>query len=88
MYKFLPSKYVRWLHAIVIGILADVVFCLLQAYFSYSILQLKDEYSLLYGSLAMLPIFMLWLYLSVLILLMGAQIIYVIELKKRRIKRT
>ena len=88
IYKFLPSKSVRWLHAISVGILVAVAFGLLQTYFSYSMLHLEGEYSLLYGSLAMLPIFMSWLYLSVLILLIGAQIIYVLELKKRRIKRT
>jgi membrane protein len=86
IYKFLPSKPVRWRHAIGAGSLAGIAFGVLEQYFSYSMLQLKEEYSLLYGSLAMLPIFMLWLYLSVLILLMGAQIIYVLELKKRPVK--
>lgn len=82
IYKFLPSKTVRWKHAIGAGVLAGVAFACLQAYFSYSMRHLQEEYYLLYGSLAMLPVFLLWLYLSVLILLMGAQIIYVIELKK------
>lgn len=82
IYKFLPSKSVRWKHAIGAGILAGIAFACLQGYFSYSMRHLQDEYYLLYGSLAMLPIFLLWLYLSVLILLVGAQIIYVIELKK------
>jgi uncharacterized BrkB/YihY/UPF0761 family membrane protein len=40
---------------------------------------LQKDYELLYGSLAMLPIFLLWLYLSVLILLLGAQVIYVMR---------
>lgn len=82
IYKFLPSKTVRWKHAIGAGTLAGIAFACLQAYFSYSMRHLQEEYYLLYGSLAMLPVFLLWLYLSVLILLMGAQIIYVIELRK------
>lgn len=81
IYKFLPSKAVRWKHAIGAGVLAGIAFACVQAYFSYSMRHLQEEYYLLYGSLAMLPVFLLWLYLSVLILLVGAQIIYVVELK-------
>lgn len=84
IYKFLPSKKVRWQHAIGAGTLAGIAFACLQAYFSYSMRHLQEEYYLLYGSLAMLPVFLLWLYLSVLILLVGAQIIYVIELTPPR----
>lgn len=84
IYKFLPSKAVRWKHAIGAGSLAGFAFACLQAYFSYSMRHLQEEYYLLYGSLAMLPVFLLWLYLSVLILLVGAQIIYVIELTPPR----
>lgn len=82
IYKFIPSKSVRWSHAFGSGLIASIAFLILRESFIFSMRNLREQYSLLYGSLAILPIFLLWLYLSVLILLIGAQIIYVLEAKK------
>ncbi|RTL12000.1 MAG: YihY family inner membrane protein [Neisseriaceae bacterium] len=79
IYKFIPSVKVKWLHAIIAGIGAAIAFIILQLGFTASMDYLQKDYELLYGSLAMLPIFLLWLYLSVLILLLGAQVIYVLR---------
>ncbi|TXJ02872.1 MAG: YihY family inner membrane protein [Neisseriales bacterium] len=79
LYKFIPSVKVKWLHSIVAGTSASLAFIFLQLGFGLSMNYLQKDYEQLYGSLAMLPIFLLWLYLSVLILLLGAQIIYVLR---------
>lgn len=79
LYKFIPSVKVRWIHAIIAGVIASTAFIFLQLAFSLSMNYLQKDYELLYGSLAMLPIFLLWIYFSVFILLLGAQIIYVLR---------
>jgi membrane protein len=81
IYKFVPNKAVAWRHALYAGIIAALIFILLQSTFNLSMVHLQQQYSLLYGSLAVLPIFLLWLYFSVWILLIGAQTIYVFELQ-------
>ena len=87
LYKFIPSVKVKWWHSIIAGTGASLAFIVLQLAFSASMNYLQKDYELLYGSLAMLPIFLLWLYLSVLILLLGAQVIYVLRTRpaKRKI---
>ncbi len=79
LYKFIPSVKVKWSHAVIAGTCAGIAFIILQYGLSQSMNYLQKDYELLYGSLAMLPIFLLWLYLSVLILLLGAQVIYVMR---------
>ncbi len=79
LYKFIPVQKILFRHAVVVGLAAGTVFLSLQEYFIYSIKELKENYQLLYGSLAMLPIFLLWIYLSTFILLFGIQVIYTWE---------
>lgn len=79
LYKFIPVQKILLRHAVVVGLAAGTVFLSLQEYFIYSIKELKENYQLLYGSLAMLPIFLLWIYLSTFILLFGIQVIYTWE---------
>lgn len=76
LYKFIPVQKILIRHAVIVGLIAGSVFLSLQEYFIYSIKGLKENYQLLYGSLAMLPIFLLWIYLSAFILLFGMQVIY------------
>lgn len=83
LYKFLPNKNVKLSHASFAGALATLAFIGLQSYFSWSMINLREEYSLLYGSLVTLPIFLMWIYLSVLILLLGAQFVFFLENKSK-----
>ena len=84
VYKFIPNKKVKWKHAIVAGMIAGIVFSLLRWGFSVYMARLEAEYKLLYGSIAILPIFLLWLYISSLNFLYCAQIIYILERKNKR----
>ncbi len=73
LYRFVPNTYVRWQHAVAGGVFAALGFELakrgLVAYVS-----LVPTYSVLYGAFATLPILLLWVYLSWVIVLLGAVI--------------
>lgn len=75
VYLFLPNTKVNWKSAIIAGILAGSVFQLLQwAYITFQVN--VTSYSAIYGSFAALPLFLIWLNLSWIILLAGAEIAY------------
>lgn len=84
VYKFIPNKKVSWRYAVISGVIAAGLFSILRWVFVISMINLKEEYSLLYGSLVTLPIFLLWIYLNSFIFLYCAQIIYVAEKRKNR----
>lgn len=71
LYYAVPNHPVRPLHAVAGGFAAAVVFSLMQRAFGMFIAQFPT-YTLIYGTFAVLPIFLLWLYLSWLVVLLGA----------------
>ena len=75
LYKLMPNTHVRWRSALVPGIVAGCLFQLLQyLYIHYQIV--LSSYNAIYGSFAALPMFMLWLNISWIICLVGAQVSY------------
>lgn len=75
LYMFVPNTKVRFLNALVSGIIVGLVFQLFQnLYISGQIW--VSKYNAIYGSFAALPLLMLWLQLSWLICLFGAEIVY------------
>lgn len=79
IYKLLPYKTISWVNAITCGICATIVFAIIQQYFIFSMQRMQQEYALLYGSLAVLPIFLLWVYSEILILIFFAAMLYLLE---------
>jgi len=71
LYAVVPNRRVEWRHALVGGILAGVVFELAKRGFALW-LSSFGTYALIYGAFAAIPIFLLWLYLSWLVVLAGA----------------
>lgn len=71
LYRFVPNTFVRWRHALLGGMFVAV--CLaggkraLALYFSA-----VPTFALIYGAFATVPIFLVWIYLSWLIVLLGA----------------
>jgi membrane protein len=73
LYRFVPNTHVRWQHALAGGVFAALGFELAKrAVVLY--VTLVPTYSVLYGAFAALPILLLWVYLSWVIVLLGAVI--------------
>jgi len=73
IYMFMPNTKVRWSSGILGGIVAGTAFEVLQ--WGYIVFQVKvSNYGAIYGGFASLPFFMVWLQLSWLIVLFGAEI--------------
>ncbi len=73
LYSFMPNTKVRWRAAIVAGVLTGSAFQLLQQ--SYLALQFfLSGYNTIYGSFSAVPLFLIWLQLSWLLVLFGAEI--------------
>jgi membrane protein len=71
MYKFVPARPVRWWPAIVGGIVASVAFEVMKHAFAWYLTNVPT-YELIYGALAALPVFLVWLHLCWTIVLGGA----------------
>jgi len=73
LYWALPNRTVSRWHAAFSGILTALAFVGMQRLFALYIVKLPT-YALIYGAFAALPIFLLWLYLSWTVILIGALI--------------
>jgi membrane protein len=71
IYKLVPFKTVRWAPAIIGGVLASVAFELMKHGFAWYLTHVPT-YELIYGALAALPVFLVWLHLCWTIVLAGA----------------
>jgi len=73
LYIFMPNTRVRFVSGLVAGIIAGSVFQLVQ--WGYITFQIgAANYNAIYGSFAALPLFLIWMQLSWLIVLFGAEI--------------
>lgn len=73
LYLFVPNCTVRPRHALIGGVAAGLVFELMKKGFALYITHVPT-YALVYGAFASIPIFLLWIYLSWLVVLFGAVI--------------
>lgn len=80
-YKLIPNTRVEWAAALAGGICGGVLWQL-NNLFNVIYVSRVVAYSKIYGSLGILPIFLLGLYFSWLILLLGAQISYAFQNRK------
>ncbi|MGQ0800825.1 MAG: YihY family inner membrane protein [Pseudomarimonas sp.] len=72
-YAIIPNRRVFFRHALAGGVLATILFEVAKRGFAYY-LQQVPSYEQIYGTLAVLPIFLIWLYLSWVVILLGASI--------------
>jgi membrane protein len=88
LYYAVPNHPVRPLHAIAGGLAAALVFFLMQRAFGMFIASFPT-YTLIYGTFAALPIFLIWLYLSWIVVLLGALVAAMLPafLERQRITR-
>lgn len=73
LYFAAPARPVKWRHAIIGGLLAAVAFEVSRWGFAWYVEQ-SPSYELLYGALAAVPIFMLWIFVFWMIVLAGAAV--------------
>jgi membrane protein len=71
-YKYIPNCRIRWCHAVVGSGLAAVVFELAKYGFGFYLVHFPMHLAI-YGGFAAVPIFLLWIYLSWLVVLFGAE---------------
>jgi len=72
-YFSVPNCMVRFKHAVIGGTVAALLFELAKYGFGQYLSHVKS-YQLIYGALAILPVFLIWIYLSWLVVLIGAYI--------------
>jgi membrane protein len=73
LYRLVPNRDVPWRHAAAGGILAAIAFEFAKEIFAFYMAH-APAYSVVYGTFAALPFFLLWVYLSWLVVLFGAEL--------------
>ena len=73
LYIAVPNRLVKIKYALIGGVAAAFLFNLLKASFGYFVAA-GTAYQVIYGALAALPLFLLWIYLSWTVVLLGAEI--------------
>ena len=72
VYRIIPNRHVPARHALAGGVLAALVFEVMKSVFA-AYIRAVPTYRLVYGAFASIPIFLLWVYLSWLVVLFGAE---------------
>ena len=78
LYIIMPNREIKWRHAFIGGFVAAILFEFTKRLFALFILNFNN-YEVVYGTLATLPIFLVWIYLSWLVTLIGAEILCLLE---------
>ncbi len=78
LYLIMPHAQVRVRHAFVGALVAAVLFSLAKKGFTVYIANFAN-YELVYGALSTLPIFLIWIYLSWVVALIGAEVVAVLH---------
>ena len=73
LFHFVPNTHVRWRHALAGGLFVAVGIEVAKRGLAWYLVQVPT-YSLVYGAFATVPIFLIWIYLSWVIVLLGAVI--------------
>lgn len=78
LYTFMPNTRVRWRNALAPAFIATLCMQVLQYFYVHSQMWVSG-YNAIYGSFAALPLFMLWIQFTWIIILIGAELSYVIQ---------
>ncbi|OUR76103.1 hypothetical protein A9Q83_14900 [Alphaproteobacteria bacterium 46_93_T64] len=81
LYRLVPAGKVRWQHAAHGAAVAASLFVLGKQFFKLYLIYFPS-YQVIYGALAILPLFLIWLYVSWALVLLGATITAVLGFRK------
>lgn len=73
MFHAIPNRALQWRHSLIGGLVAGVGVVLVQRLFGFYLDKLPS-FTLIYGTFSVVPIFLIWVYLSWLIILLGATV--------------
>lgn len=73
LFMFVPNCRVLWRDALAGGLGTAIILAIMKAAFTWYLTQFPS-YTVIYGAFATLPIFLLWIYLSWLVILLGATV--------------
>jgi membrane protein len=82
IYKIIPNMKIHFKTALQAALFASLLWEVAKQLFGWYVLHL-GEFSILYGSLSTLAIFFLWIYYSSVILLLGGEVAFLLEGKRR-----
>lgn len=77
-YMMIPNRQVPWRNALIGGLIAASMFDLAKRGFVFYV-STSTANETIYGALAVVPLFLLWIYLSWIIVLIGAQMTYALS---------
>ena len=84
MYWIVPNRSVQFKHALLGGLLAAIIFELAKKAFAFYLTHFPT-YQAIYGALAAIPIFLIWMYASWIIILFGAEFTYCLGAFRERL---
>jgi len=76
LYKLIPNTKVKFIHALLAGVVVGSAFLLFQYLYVHGQINLS-KYNAVYGTFAAIPLFLMWLQISWLIVLYGAELCFV-----------
>ena len=87
LFHYVPNTHVRWRHALAGGVFSAIGFDVAKSVMGWYFRQVPT-YAMLYGAFATMPIFLVWLYVSWVVVLLGAVVAaYAPSLQMRVVRR-
>jgi len=77
-YKYIPACFVRYRHALTAALFSGVIFCAFQ-YLYLETQMFVSRLNAVYGVIAAIPLFLIWLNYSFQIVMYGAQLTYALQ---------
>ncbi|MEZ2721054.1 YihY family inner membrane protein [Paenalcaligenes hominis] len=83
LFVYVPNRRILWRDAFVGGVFTTLALEILKSGFAFYLKQFPT-YTLIYGAFATVPIFLMWVYLSWLVVLVGASLVAILPNLRRR----